>query len=73
MFLPNEATTFAAESKAIEFAFEYIKLLKNTIFSDSLSCFNNVNINHSYILNCKKNAIFNYMISGISLRQKIFF
>lgn len=51
MFLPNEATTFAAEFKTIELAFEYIKLSKNTIFSDSLSCFDNLNINHPFILN----------------------
>ena len=51
MFLPNEATIFAAEFKTIELAFEYIKLSKNTIFSDSLSCLNNLNINHPFILN----------------------
>ena len=39
--IPDEATIFTAEGKAIEFAFEQIKLPQNThftIFSDSLSC-----------------------------------
>ena len=39
--LPNEATIFTAEAKAIQLAFELIKISKDThftIFSDSLSC-----------------------------------
>ena len=54
--LPNEATIFTAEAKAIQLAFEYIKFSNEkhfTIFSDSLSCLqsiSNMNIDHPYIL-----------------------
>ena len=50
--LPDEATIF----KAIQLAFELIKISKDTyftIFSDSLSCLqsiHNINIDHPYIL-----------------------
>ena len=30
VWLPNEATIFTAEAKAIELAFEYIRISKNT-------------------------------------------
>ena len=55
--LPDEATIFSAEAKAIELVFEYIKMSKYlhfTIFSDSLSCLqslHSMNIDHPYILN----------------------
>ena len=53
--LPDEATIFTAEAKAIQLAFELIKISKDTyftIFSDSLSCLqsiHNMNIDHPYI------------------------
>ena len=53
--LPNEASIFTAEAKAIQLAFEYIRISSNnhfTIFSDSLSCLQsikNMNIDHPYI------------------------
>ena len=53
--LPDEATLFSAEAKAIELAFEHIKMSKYThftIFSDSLSCLqslHNIDIDPSYI------------------------
>ena len=54
--LPDKATIFTAEAKAIQLAFELIKISKDTyftIFSDSLSCLqsiHNMNIDHPYIL-----------------------
>ena len=54
--LPNKATIFTAEAKAIQLAFEYIKSSSDnisTIFSDSLSCLQSIknkNLDHSYIL-----------------------
>ena len=56
--LPDEATIFSAEAKAIiiELPFEYIKMSKYThftIFSYSFSCLqslHSMNIDHSYIL-----------------------
>ena len=54
--LPDEATILTAEAKAIQLAFELIKISKDTyftIFSDSLSCLqsiHNMNIDHPYIL-----------------------
>ena len=54
--LPDEATIFTAEAKAVELAFEYIRISKNThftIFSDSLSCLqslHNMNIDHPFSL-----------------------
>ena len=54
--LPDEATIFSDEAKAIELAFDYIKMSKYTyfsIFSDSLSCLqslHNMNIDLPYIL-----------------------
>ena len=59
--LPDEATIFTAEAKAIELAFEYIRISKNThftIFSDSLSCLqslHNMNIEHPLILSILNN------------------
>jgi hypothetical protein len=53
--LPNEVSIFTAEAKAIQLAFEYIRISSNkhfTIYSDSLSCLQsirNINIDHSYI------------------------
>ena len=53
---PDEATIFSAEAKAIELAFEYIKISKYTyftIFSDSLrslQSLHSMHIDHSYIL-----------------------
>ena len=53
--LPVEVTIFSAEAKAIELAFDYIKMSKYThftIFSDSLSCFlclHCMKIDHPYI------------------------
>ena len=54
--LPDEAKIFTAEAKAIQLAFELIKISKDTyftIFSDSLSwlqSIHNMNIDHPYIL-----------------------
>ena len=55
--LPDEATIFSAKAKAIELAFEYIKMSKYTYFTifsaDSLSCLqflHSMNIDHPYIL-----------------------
>ena len=54
--LPDDATIFSAEAKAIELAFEHIKMSKYThftIFSDSLSSLqslHSMNINLPYIL-----------------------
>jgi ribonuclease HI len=58
--LPNEASIFTAEAKAIQLAFEYKRISSNkhfTIFSDSLSCLQsikNMNIDHTYILDIVK-------------------
>ena len=55
--LPDEATIFSAEAKAIELAFDHVKMSKYnnrfTIFSDSLSCLqylHGMNIDHPHIL-----------------------
>ena len=54
--LPDEATIFSAEAKAIGLAFEYIKMSNSTyftIFSDLLSCLqslHSMNIDYPYIL-----------------------
>ena len=53
--LPDEATIFSADAKAIELAFEHIKMSKYTpcaISSDSLSCLlslHSMNIDDPYI------------------------
>ena len=58
--LPNEASIFTAEAKAIQLAFEYIRISNKehfTIYSDSLSCLQsirNMNIDHPYILDIVK-------------------
>ena len=62
--LPDEATIFSAEAKAIILAFEYIKMSKYTyftIFSDSLSyllSLHSMNIDHPYILDILYNYIY---------------
>ena len=62
--LPNEATIFTAEAKAIQLAFEFIKISSDkhfTIFSDSLSCLQSIknrNIEHPYILDILKQYYF---------------
>ena len=54
--LPDEVAIFTAEAKAIQLAFELIKISEYTyftIFSASLSCLqsiHNMNIDHPYIL-----------------------
>ena len=58
VWLPDEAKIFTAEAKAIELAFEYIRISKNThftIFSDSLSCLHNMNIDHPFLLSILNN------------------
>ena len=60
--LLDESTIFTAEARAIELAFEYIRISKNnhfTIFYDSLSCLqslHNMNIDHPFI----SSILFNY-------------
>ena len=56
VWLPNEATIFTAEAKAIELAFEYIRISKNTHFTIFADCFlvdvqflHNMNIDQSFI------------------------